>query len=1176
MINRHRLLCLFLQFFCGKIVPDSISIPGLIMDFVHLHNHSDYSILDGAITVNKLVGRAVELGMPAIAITDHGNMFGAVEFYQKAQKAGIKPIIGEEFYVAPGSRFKKETSRESGEGIAYHLVLLARNNTGYKNLMRLSSIAYTEGFYYKPRIDMEVLEKYSEGLIVSSACIAGEIPANIIRGKHKEARVLAGRYQEIFGKENFFLELQYHGIKEQEIANRELIKMAAEMNIPLIATNDAHYVTRDDAYSHEVLLCVQTGKTMSDENRMKFATDEFYLKTLDEMRMNFADYPDSLFNTCRIADMIDLDIDLGNPVLPNFEVPAGFNLDSYLRHLVYEGADRIYSGRIPEAEKERIEYELSVITNMKFSGYFLIVWDFINYARSVNIPVGPGRGSAAGSIVSYCLGITALDPMRYNLLFERFLNPDRNEMPDMDIDFCADRREDVIDYVKRKYGEDHVSQIITINRMKAKAVVKDVARALDIPFAEANDISKLIEENTLAESIKTSPELKKLADSEKGKELIDISLRLEGLTRSAGKHAAGVVISKGPLTEYVPLYRDKDGSISSQYEKNTLEQAGLVKMDFLGLKNLSIIDSCLKLIKETTGDEIDINNIPLDDSETYRLLKNADTKGVFQLESSGMQNILRRLGPTEFEDIIAIVALYRPGPLGSGMADDFIERKKKPELVEYSHPSLEPVLKDTLGVVVYQEQVMLISQIIAGFTLPEADKLRKAMGKKKMDIIDALETKFLEGAEKNKIDRQIAVDLYDMIKKFGEYGFNKSHSAAYALVTYQTAYLKAHYRAQYMTALLSAQPDKQDDVIQYITDCRENGIRVLPPSLNKSFYDFSIEDKSIRFGFGAIKGLGEKAIENIIEARSKNGGFKTLKEFLEKVDLGVVNKGVLESLIKSGALDEIHKNRGQLFESVDLIIELARKYQEDLNSGQGDLFNMDKSRDNSRLSTDLPSVEDWKDNIKLAFEKEIIGLYLSGHPLSKFEDEIKSFPSYTISELCEDNCNSDVSIVGLLSNISVRRSQKNGKQYAVGMFEDLNGSIEILFFTRVLEKFSDLINGGEPVMVTGKVEFEGNKARKIIANNLKSLREVRREAVAGIHIRLDSLGVDDDIISSIKNVVERHKGNCPIFFHVREQGGVRTIRAHSSFNVQPSEGFIEEMSGMIGHESIRYSFNRYQ
>lgn len=1145
------------------------------MDFVHLHNHSDYSILDGAITVSKLVDKAVKFGMPAVAITDHGNMFGAIEFYQKAKKAGIKPIIGEEFYVAPGSRFKKESIRGDKEDNAHHLIVLAKNLAGYQNLMKLSSIGYLEGFYYKPRIDMESLEKYSEGLIVSSACIAGEIPRNILRGKLKEARDLAGRYKELFGAENFYLELQYHGIKEQEIANSELIKISSELNIPLIATNDAHYVERDDAYSHEVLLCVQTGKTMNDDNRMRFSSDQFYLKSFDEMRKIFSDYPDALFNTCKIADMIDLELDLGNPILPNFEVPEGFNLDSYLRHLVDVGASKIYGANIPSAVADRINYELSVITNMKFSGYFLIVWDFIKYARSVNIPVGPGRGSAAGSIISYCLGITALDPLRYNLLFERFLNPDRNEMPDMDLDFCADRREEVIDYVKQKYGEDHVSQIITINKMKAKAVVKDVARALDIPFAESNAISKLIEEDTLKKSIETSPELKKVSDTEIGKKLIDISLRLEGLTRSAGKHAAGVVISKGPLTDYVPLYKDKDGSISSQYEKNTLEQAGLVKMDFLGLRNLTIIDKCIKLIKETTGDFVDIINIPLDDKATYKLLQRADTKGVFQLESSGMQNIIRRLGPTEFEDIIAIVALFRPGPLGSGMVDDFIERKKKPELVRYSHPTLEPVLKDTLGVVVYQEQVMLISQIIAGFTLPEADKLRKAMGKKKMDIIANLETKFLQGAEKKNIDKKIAVELYDMIKKFGEYGFNKSHSAAYALVTYQTAYLKAHYRLQYMTALLSAAPDKQDDVIQYINDSRESGIKVLPPSINGSFYDFSIEDKSLRFGFGAIKGLGEKAIENIIETRKKCGTFTTLKQFLENVELSVVNKGVLEALIKSGSFDEIHKNRAQLFESIDLIIDLSRKYQQDIASGQGDLFSMDSSRDNSKISNDLPAVPEWKDNTKLNFEKEVIGLYLSGHPLARFEKEISSFPSYTLAEICEKNCANDISIVGIISNVVVKRSQKNGKQYATGLFEDLNGSIEILIFAKVLDKFDTLINCGEPVMVTGRVEMEGDKPKKILANSLKSLKEVRRDAASAIHIKLDSLGVDDDVIVKIKEVIEKHKGNCPLFFHVKDHNETKTIRAHSAFNIFPSEVFIEDISKLVGHDSVRYSFTRY-
>ncbi len=1145
------------------------------MDFVHLHTHSDYSILDGAITLSSMVGRASEMGMPAIALTDHGNMFGAIEFYQKAQKTGIKPIIGEEFYVAPGSRFKKEATRDNKDETAYHLILLAKNNTGYQNLMKLSSIGYTEGFYYKPRIDMEVLEKYSEGLIASSACIAGQIPVHILKGRMKEAAELAGRYNELFGRGNFYLELQYHGIKEQEIVNKELIRLSSELGLPLIATNDAHYLKREDAYSHEVLLCVQTGKTMNDENRMRFSSNEFYLKSLDEMRMIFSDYPDALFNTCKIADMVDLELDLGNPILPNFEVPAGYNLDTYLRHLVDEGAARIYGSNLPEAVKARIEYELSVITNMKFSGYFLIVWDFINYARKTGVPVGPGRGSAAGSIISYCLGITALDPLKYNLLFERFLNPDRNEMPDMDIDFCADRREEVIDYVKRRYGEDHVSQIVTINRMKSKAVVKDVARALDIPFAEANEISKLIDGDSLKKSIEGTPELKKVYESEKGRQLLDISLKLEGLTRSAGKHAAGVVISKGPLTDYVPLYRDKDGSISSQYEKNTLEQAGLVKMDFLGLKNLSIIQKCLELIEAANGHKLDILSIPLDDAETYKLLQKADTRGVFQLESGGMQNILRRLGPTEFEDIIAIVALYRPGPLGSGMVDDFIERKKKPELVRYQDKSLEPVLKDTLGVIVYQEQVMLVSQIIAGFTLPEADKLRKAMGKKKMDIIDALEDKFIKGAEKNNFPRSLAEDLYSLIKKFGEYGFNKSHSAAYALVTYQTAYLKAHYRIQYMTALLSAAPDKQEDVIQYITDCRENNIKVLPPSINNSYYDFSIEGESIRFGFGAIKGLGEKAIENIIAARERTGGFKTLKKFLEEVDLSLVNKGVLESLIKSGSFDPIHTNRAQLFESMDLIIELARKYHQDIESGQGDLFSMDSSRDNTRISTDLPQVADWKDNIKLAFEKDVLGLYLSGHPLSKFENEIRSFPSYRLSEIGEEHDSQDVSIIGMLNNIAIRRSQKNGSQYAAGTLEDLDGSIEVIFFSRVLEKFSALINSNEPVMVTGKIELDAGRPRKMIAASLKSLKEVRRGAVSAIHIRVESTGVDDDIISRIRGVVEKHRGGCPLYFHVRENNDTRIIRAHTSFNVQPSDEFIYEISGLMGNDSVRYSFNKY-
>ena len=1150
------------------------------MDFVHLHNHTDYSILDGAITVDKLVDRAVKFKMPAIAISDHGNMFGAIEFYQKAIKAGINPIIGEEFYVAPESRFKREHVKGAGEDNAHHLLILAKDITGYKNLMKLSSIAYLEGFYYKPRIDMEVLEKYSEGLIVGSGCIAGEIPRYILRGKHKEARQLAGHYNELFGQGNFYLELQYHGIKEQKLANTELVKISSELNIPLIATNDAHYIARDDAYSHEVLLCVQTSKTMNDENRMKFPTDQFYLRSLDEMRDIFGDYPEALSNTCKIAEMINLELELGKAILPNFEVPPGFDLDSYLRHLVNEGAHRIYGSDIPKPVLDRINYELSVITNMKFSGYFLIVWDFIKYARSKNIPVGPGRGSAVGSIVSYCLGITSLDPLKYNLLFERFLNPDRNEMPDMDLDFCAERREEVIDYVRQKYGEDHVSQIITINRMTTKAVVKDVARALDIPFDKANAISKLIRGETLKEAIEASPELKKEKEleTEEGrnlKKLFDISLKLEGLTRSAGKHAAGVVISKGPLTDYVPLYKDKDGNISSQYEKNTLEKAGLVKMDFLGLRNLTIIDKCIKLIKATTGDVIDIDNIPLDDKATYKLLQDVDTKGVFQLEKSGVQNILRRCGPTEFDDIIAIEALNRPGPLESGMTDDFIARKKNSALVKYLHPSLEPVLKETLGVVAYQEQVMLISQIIGGFTLPEADMLRKAMGKKDMKIIDSLERKFLDGAEKNKIDKRIATELYEMIKKFGEYGFNKSHSAAYAMVSYQTAYLKTHYRLQYMASLLSAVLGSQEDVVQYVNDSRDSGIKVLPPSINNSYYDFSIEGNNLRFGFGAIKGLGEKAIENIIDIRKKMGGFKSLKSFFENIDLSVVNKGVLEALIKSGSFDEIHNNRSQLFNSIDYIIDISRRYQKDIESGQGDLFSSDASQSGSMSQLDFPSVPEWEESVKLNFEKSILGLFVSSHPLARFEKEIKSFPSYTLSEISEVNTSKDISVVGIISNLTIKTTKKMGNTYATALFEDLGGSVEILFFSKVLEKFNPLINSGDPVMVTGRVEMEGDKPRRIIASSLKSLKDVRREAASAIHIQLDPLEIDDAVVAKMKEIIERHKGDCPVYFHVKDQNETKTIKVHSTFYILPSEDFINDIGQLVGFDSVRYSFAQY-
>ncbi|MCU0844403.1 MAG: DNA polymerase III subunit alpha [Spirochaetes bacterium] len=1142
------------------------------MKFIHLHNHSDYSILDGALTVDSMIDSAVAMGMPGIALTDHGNMFGAIEFYQKARKKGIKPIVGQEFYMAPGSRFEKD-ARSGGKDSAYHLILLARDYTGYRNLMKLSSIGYLEGFYYKPRIDLETLQKYSGGIIASSACLAGEIPSLILQGRTREATGVAGRMNEIFGDGNFFLEIQDHGIPEQKTVNTALVTMASKLGLDLIATNDCHYLRREDSFSHEVLLCIQTGKTLDDENRMRFSSDQFYLKNQAEMERVFPDFPDALHNTYKIFEMIDLELELNHPILPNFEVPEGFTLDSYLRQLVLDGARMHFGAGIPGEVAARIDYELRVITGMKFSGYFLIVWDFINYAKARGIPVGPGRGSAAGSMVSYCLGITSLNPLDYNLLFERFLNPDRNEMPDMDIDFCADRREEVIEYVKKKYGDDHVSQIITFNKMKAKAVIKDVARVLGIPFSEANEISKLITEDSLKEALEASEDFKKIRSTgERGRMLVDISLTLEGLVRSAGKHAAGVVISRDPLTEYVPLYKDtRDGSISSQYDKGTLEAAGLVKMDFLGLKNLSIITRCVEYIAENHGVKIDLGAIPLDDRATFALLQKANTKGVFQLESAGMQNILRKLRPTKFEDIIAVNALYRPGPLDAGMVDDFIARKRNPGRVRYEHPSLEPILMETLGVIVYQEQVMLISQVLGGFSLPEADKLRKAMGKKIPEIIKQMENKFLKGAEAKKIPAKTALSIFEQIEKFGRYGFNKSHSAAYALVSFQTAYLKAHYPLEYMAALLSFQPDNQDDIIKYVGDCRENGIIILPPDINHSKKDFTTEKGCIRFGLSAIKGIGEKAIESIIEARSEKKRFETLDDFMEQIDLMAVNRGAMESLVRAGAFDSIHPVRARLFNSIDMLLESGRRLQEDRDSGQGNLFESGNGGGRGGLIDELPEIDPWHDNVKLRHEKDVLGVYVSGHPLAKYEREIKTFACTGISALTGRHDSGDFSIVGIVSDLKARIS-KNGKRFAVAKLEDMEGTIEALFFPDVLSKYEQILSAEEPVMVKGSVEFDNDRPKKIIVNEVKSLRETRRESIAAIHIKLDPVGIDEDLLAQIKRVIMENRGGCPVFFHIREtRGEEKIVRAHHTYGITPSDAFMSGLTKLVGEEAVRYS-----
>lgn len=1148
------------------------------MAFVHLHNHSHYSVLDGAIPVDKMVKRAAELGMNAVALTDHGNMCGAIEFYEAANKNGIKPIIGQEFYMAPGSRFSKET--RSGEDTNYHFLLVAKNEEGYKNLMRLSSIGYNEGFYYKPRIDMESLEKHLGGLIAGSACLGGEIPQLILKKKFDEARKVAGRFKEMFGKDHFYLELQDHGIPEQKTVNEELVRMSSELDIPLIATNDCHYLTKSDAYAHEVLLCIQTQKTIDDPTHMRFSSDNFYLKSEEEMDQIFGELPDALFNTQKIADMCDLKLDLGHPILPTFIVPEGHNLDSYLKFLTMEGLKKRFPGGATTEVLERIDFELKVITSMGFSGYFLIVWDFINHARSVGIPVGPGRGSAAGSMVSYCLGITQLDPMRYNLLFERFLNPDRREMPDMDIDFCADHREDVIQYVKQKYGEDHVSQIMAYNTLQPKAAFKDVARVMNIPFDEANKLTKFIQEDTLEGSLKNSDELKEFyRGGDRNKRLIDTAIRIEGLVRSFGKHAAGVVISRDPLTDSVPLYREpRDGSVATQYDKVMVEKAGLVKMDFLGLVNLTIIQRCLELIEKHRKIKLDIGEVPIDDEKTYHLLQEADTIGVFQLESSGMQSLVRKLQPTNFDDIVALIALYRPGPLQSGMVDQYIERKKHPGKIDYPHPSLETTLKDTLGVFIYQEQVMLTSRIMGGFSMGESDKLRKAMSKKKTEIIEELKDKFLKGAKDKGIDLAIADDVYDKMSKFGEYGFNKSHSAAYGLVTYHTAYLKAHYCTEYMCALLTSASGKQDDVIKYIADCRAHGIAVLPPDVNMSDFNFTIEGaKKIRFGFRAVKGIGDKAIESILNARNETGKFSTITSFLENVEIGVVNKGVLEALIKAGAFESVHTNRAELLSSIDTMIESAKALQKDKISGQASLFG---EAQGVTLDIELTKMQDLPENMKLGFEKEVLGLYVSGHPLQKFEKEIRLYSSCgSIAELEGKNKGQEgdyvCSLAGILTSQTRKISQKNGNPFAVAVLEDLATTIEVLFFKKVLEKSEPLIFSDEPVLVTGKIAFDDSgEPQKMIADSIKSLKEARREAVSAIHIKIDPLGLDDDTLESLKKVFDAHKGNCEVYFHV--ETGLKSkerkiIKAHNSIRVKASHELIEEIQKLMGKDTIRYT-----
>ncbi len=1148
--------------------------------FTHLHVHSQYSLLDGAIRLPDMLAKCKEYGMDSVAITDHGAMYGALEFYLKAKAKGIKPIVGCEFYIAPGNRRKKDPN---GPTKAFHVVLLAMNYTGYKNLMKLAGIAQFEGFYSKPRIDLKVLRRHNEGLICLSACLHGEIPWFAVHKGKEAAQKRAKEYQDIFG-DRFYFELQENGIPEQSTVNKTLKSLSQEMGIKLVATNDCHYLNREDAHAHEVLLCIQFGKTITDPKHFSFSSDTFYFKSADEMRKSFQDCPEAIANTQEIADRCNLEIDLNDYHFPEFPVPEGETLESMFTSACWNGLkERFAAMRVAgtfnkDVEKqysERLQFEIDIINSMGFPGYFLIVADFINWALDHKIPVGPGRGSGAGSLAAYAMRITNIDPIPYGLIFERFLNPERVSMPDFDVDFCQYRRGEVIDYVRKKYGgAPHVAQIITYGSMKAKGVIRDVGRALDIPFGDVDKIAKLVpdalkmtiekaldEEPRLVEAIEKDPRMAKL---------IQIAQTLEGLARHTSTHAAGVVVSPKPMVEYLPTCKGKDGETLTQYDMKHTEMTGLIKFDFLGLKTLTVIDNALKHIKADIGTELDISAIPMDDLKTYKLLCDGDALGVFQLESSGMRELLVKMAPEQFSDLIALVALYRPGPLDSGMVDDFVETKHGRATAHYPLPELKPILEETYGVIVYQEQVMKISSVLAGYSLGDADILRRAMGKKIVEVMDEEKVKFMAGAEKKNIDLKKAEYVFDLMAKFAGYGFNKSHSAAYALISYQTAYLKAHYPSQFMAALLSCDMNNTDKVVLYINECREHDIEVLPPDINESLIDFSVHDDRIRFGLAAVKNVGQSALHSIIEEREANGTYSSLEDFCNRVDSRKVNSRVIESLIKSGSFDSVGCRRSQLMAVVDQAMEKAKAVQRDKQSGQMSLFSLAPETDTrDKTAITLPDIPEWEERERLAREKETVGFYISGHPLDEDIQEIQTIADTDIAGLADFGEEQPVRIGGLIRSCKQLKSKK-GDLMAFITVEDLLNAVEVIVFPNTYSQCHHLLNSTEPLIIQGTVQID-DRGPKIIAENIELLPDARITHTESIKIRLESDKISRKRLESLKQILYRFHGDCPLLLtmHFPGQGEV-DIEILKDLTVRPCKEFSREAEKILGYKALAY------
>lgn len=1146
--------------------------------FTHLHVHTQYSLLDGAIRLPDMLAKCKELGMDSVAITDHGAMYGALEFFLKAKAKGIKPIVGCEFYIAPGHRTDKDPSAPTK---AYHLVLLAMNYTGYKNLMKLAGIAQFEGFYSKPRIDMEVLQEYNEGLICLSACLHGEIPWFAVHKGQQAAQKKAKQYQDIFG-DRLYLELQDNSIPQQTVVNNSLKKIAKELDIKLVATNDCHYLNKKDAHAHEVLLCIQFGKTITDPKHFSFPSDTFYFKSADEMRQSFKDCPEAISNTQEIADRCNLEIDLDDYHFPEFPVPEGETLDTMFIAACKDGLKERFNAmrtagtldkEIEKQYNDRLEYEIGIINSMGFPGYFLIVADFINWALDHDIPVGPGRGSGAGSLAAYAMRITNIDPIPYGLIFERFLNPERVSMPDFDIDFCQYRRGEVIDYVRHKYGgAPHVAQIITYGSMKAKGAIRDVGRALDIPFGEVDKIAKLIPDAlkmTIDKALNEEPRLVDAINKDpRMAELIEVAQTLEGLARHTSTHAAGVVVSPKPMVEYLPTCKGKDGETLTQYDMKHTEMTGLIKFDFLGLKTLTVIDNALKHILSDIGTDLDINAIPMDDLKTYKLLCDGDALGVFQLESSGMRELLVKMAPEQFTDLIALVALYRPGPLDSGMVDDFVETKHGRATANYPLPELKPILEETYGVIVYQEQVMKISSVLAGYSLGDADILRRAMGKKIVEVMDEEKVKFMAGAEKKQIDLKKAEYVFDLMAKFAGYGFNKSHSAAYALISYQTAYLKAHYPSQFMAALLSCDMNNTDKIVLYINECREHDIEVLPPDINESLIDFSVHNDRIRFGMAAVKNVGKSALHSIIEERETGGRYNSLEDFCNRVDSRKVNSRVIESLIKSGSFDSVGCKRSQLMAVIDQAMDKAKAVQRDKQSGQMSLFALAPETDTSDKSAiSLPDIPEWAERERLTKEKETVGFYISGHPLDEDIHEIKTIADTDIAGLADFGEDQPVRIGGLIRSCKQLKS-KRGDLMAFVTVEDLLNAVEVIVFPETFSRCYHLLNSTETLVIQGTVQTD-ERGPKIIAESIELLPDARITHTESIKIKLESDKISRKRLESLKQTFYRYHGDCPLLLtmHFAGQGEV-DIEILKDLTVRPCKEFTQEAETILGYKAL--------